>query len=324
MKDVIRTALIFHKDNIFLSGNHFDNTYYNFFIKALNRNNSLEVTNFPTKESFDTSVLKNNFDIILLWSNGEWGMPKELENIEKIDIPVVARVADPGDAKNAIKSHKKWKIDYYFSFMAKDFFYELYPKEFNYETIIFGLESSLYKNLRPFNERIKKRILDSGAIGNTKFIGRMINSIKNPKWNAFECYKLRTICSKLPYVDYTSTLDHNYVNDNYPKLLEKYAAAIAADTYTPVVKFWEMPAAGCLTFMEITKKNMGNYLGFTDGVNAIFINENNYKEKFEEYLADTNNPKWENIARAGREYALNKLNNDKAVESLLVLMRKLL
>ena len=115
---------------------------------------------------------------------------------------------------------------------------------------------------------------------------------------------------------YTSTLDHNYVNDNYPKLLEKYAAAIAADTYTPVVKFWEMPAAGCLTFMEITKKNMGNYLGFTDGVNAIFINENNYKEKFEEYLADTNNPKWENIARAGREYALNKLNKHNTLIDL--------
>jgi len=92
---------------------------------------------------------------------------------------------------------------------------------------------------------------------------------------------------------------------------------------TPVVKFWEMPAAGCLTFMEITEKNKGKHIGFTDGVNAVFINENNYKEKFENYLADVDNPKWQEIARAGREYALKKLNNDKATESLVELMCEL-
>ena len=38
MNKKIRVAYIFHKNNIFLSGDHFDNTYYNFFIKALGRN----------------------------------------------------------------------------------------------------------------------------------------------------------------------------------------------------------------------------------------------------------------------------------------------
>ena len=72
----IRVALIYHESNIFMSGKHFDNIYYNFFMKALNRNPKIIVSNFPTKNSFDTSVLKNNFDIILLWSNNEWGMPE--------------------------------------------------------------------------------------------------------------------------------------------------------------------------------------------------------------------------------------------------------
>ena len=51
-------------------------------MKALNRNNKIDVSNFPTERSFDASTLKNNFDVILLWSNNEWGMPDELKNIE--------------------------------------------------------------------------------------------------------------------------------------------------------------------------------------------------------------------------------------------------
>ena len=76
--------------------------------------------------------------------------------------------------------------------------------------------------------------------------------------------------------------------------------------------------------MEITKKNRGEFLGFIDGENSIFINEQNYKEKFSEYLDDVNNPKWERIANNGREYVLKNLNNDVAANSLIDLMEKLL
>ena len=89
----------------------------------------------------------------------------------------------------------------------------------------------------------------------------MINNIRNPKWNALTCYKLRTKCVELPYVDYTPTLNHDYVNDRYPLLLQKYATAIAANSYNPNMKYWEIAASGCLTFMEITKNNKGEFLG---------------------------------------------------------------
>ena len=55
-----------------------------------------------------------------------------------------------------------------------------------------------------------------------------------------------------------------------------------------------------------------------------FINEKNYKEKFNEYLSDPNNPKWEIIANQGRKYVLENLNNDKAVISLVELMEEIL
>ena len=60
-----------------------------------------------------------------------------------------------------------------------------------------------------------------------------------------------------------------------------------------------------------------------DGENAVFINEKNYQEKFLEYIEDKDNPKWKEIADAGREYALKELNNDNAVDKIIKLIQKL-
>ena len=90
------------------------------------------------------------------------------------------------------------------------------------------------------------------------------------------------------------------------------------------MKYWEIAASGCLTFMEITKKNKGEFLGYKDGKHAIFINEDNYKEKFQEYLDDPENSRWEKIAELGREYTIKNFNNDVATSSLVKLIKSLL
>ena len=320
----IRVAFIFESSNVFLSGHHFDNTYYHFFMDALKRNDGLEMTYFPTKEIFDASVLKDKFDVILLWQNTEFGMPKEILGIQELDIPVIADVCDPQDAKNALEFHKKWKIDHYFHYYPEELFHELFPRKFNYTSIVFGIEPELYQDVSPFEHRIKNRILNSGAVGNTKFLSRIINSIRNPKWNSYRYYTLRTKCNQLPYVDYTATLDHNFIGDRYALLLQKYRAAIAATSVETTIKYWEIPAAGCLTFMEITKKNKGNYLGFVDNETSVFIDENNYQEKFGAFLSDQENPKWKKIANAGREHAITNFNNDKASDLLVDLMKSMI
>ena len=79
----IKVAFIYHKSNIFLSGNHFDNTYYHFYMNALKRNEKIEVVYFPTEDVFDASILKNKFDIILMWGNQPFGMPKEILGIQR-------------------------------------------------------------------------------------------------------------------------------------------------------------------------------------------------------------------------------------------------
>ena len=76
--------------------------------------------------------------------------------------------------------------------------------------------------------------------------------------------------------------------------------------------------------MEVTEMNGCKFLGFEDEKTAIFINKKNYREKFETYLNDVDNPKWEKIANAGREHALKSLNNNIAVDLLVKLMYELL
>ena len=103
-----------------------------------------------------------------------------------------------------------------------------------------------------------------------------------------------------------------------------FRAAISATTSFPTIKYKETPAAGCLTFMEITEKNHGAFLGYKDNKNAIFITESNYKEKFQEYLDAPDDPRWEKIAQAGKTHALENLSNDKGVLMLIDVMRKVL
>ena len=259
--DKIKVAFIYKASNIFMTGKHFDNNYYNFFLKALPRNKNIEVTNFIEEEKFDIEKLENKFDVILLWQNNEFGTP-DLINIKNSKIPVITRCADPREIEITKKYHKKWKIDYYFHFWPESFFHSFLPKNFKYKSIIYGLESSLYKNTTPFEDRIKNKILNSGAIGNTKLLSKIINDIKNPKWNAYRVYYLRTIINNLPYVDYFPTLQNEFVGDKFPLLLQKYQASVAASTTNPVAKMWEIPAAGCMTFLEVNEKNNADFVGF--------------------------------------------------------------
>lgn len=319
--DKIKVAFIYKASNVFMTGKHFDNNYYNFFLKALPRNKEIEVSYFAEEEKIDVEELDKKNDVILLWQNNEFGTP-DLVGIRDSKIPVITRCADPREANITKKYHKKWKIDYYFHFWPESFFHSFLPKDYKYKSIIYGLESSLYKDVKPFNDRINDKILNSGAIGNPKTLSKIINDIRKPKWNAYRVYHLRTIVNNLSYVDYFPTLQNEFVGDKFPHLLEKYKASIAACTVTTVAKMWEIPAAGCMTFLEVNEKNKADSFGFKDQENVIFVNEENYKEKFQNYLESSEDSKWGKIANKGREFVINNLNNDKAVESLVELMRR--
>jgi len=327
MKNKIRVALIYKKSYNYFLPDHFDKTTYDFFMVALKRNPRIEIKFFPVDgDYFDTNKLKGKADIILLTNNRTDGTPNELANINNLEIPVIARTGDPHHAKkyNQLMFHNKWKIDYYFGAIPKSYFYKFYPKNFKYKEIIFGIEPNKYENLKLFHERKNNKILNSGAIGKKNFKSRMANAVINPKQSGWYFYKLRTICNDLEYVDYKGMKSKNYFFKDYPTYLSQYKAAIAATTFYPTQKYWEIPAAGCLTFMEITDINDGKILGFTDNENSIFINEKNYKNKFEEFLNDSNNSKWAEIANSGKQFVMENYTNDNATNSLIEIMDTLI
>ena len=319
----IKTAFIYKSSNPYMSKTAWATTYYHFFMNALNRHADLDMAYFPAEKKFDVSKLRDKFDIILLWENHPWGSPDELSGIQNLDIPVICRINDAHDAKikGKIGYHEKYKIDHYFGYLPERFFHKYYPKNFKYKVIFYGVEPKLYENLTPYSKRIKKKILCSGAAASTKFSSRLRDIIRGDR-SLWKHYKLRTKCIELSYVDYTSTLQHEFINDKYPLLLMKYCTSIAAHSLYPVIKYWESTAAGCLTFMEVTEKNQAKILGFEDGKNAIFINEKNYEKKLSDYISDPNNAKWSEIAENGRYYTMNNLTNDVASNSLVEIFRE--
>ena len=319
----IKTAFIYKPSNPYMARTAWATTYYHFFMNALNRHTDLDMAYFPAEKKFDVSKLRDKFDIILLWENHPWGSPDELSGIQNLDIPVICRINDAHDAKikGKIDYHEKYKIDHYFGYLPERFFYKYYPKNFKYKVIFYGVEPKLYENLTPYSKRIKKKILCSGAATSTKFSSRLSDIIRGEQ-SLWKHYKLRTKCIELPYVDYTSTLQHEFINDKYPLLLMKYCTSIAAHSLYPVIKYWESTAAGCLTFMEATEKNQANILGFEDGKNAIFINEKNYEKKLSDYISDPNNAKWSEIAENGHHYTMANLTNDVASNSLVEIFKE--
>jgi len=326
MEKKIRVALIYKKSYNYFQPDHFDKTTFDFFMVALERNSRLEISYYPSENFFDVGKLRGKTDVILLTNNWTDGTPNELRNIHGLEIPVISRTGDPHNAKKYDQEgfHDKWKINYYFGAIPKSYFYKFYPKNFKFKEIVFGLEPDKYDNLKSFEERIKNRILNSGAIGRTNLKSRIANAILNPKRSGWYFYKLRTMCNNLEYVDYRGMKGQQYEFKDYPTYLSQYQAAIAATTFYPTQKYWEIPAAGCLTFMEMTDENDGGFLGFRDGINSIFINENNYEKKFQEYLNDSQNSKWKDIANSGREYVMENLTNDHAVNSLIEIMDELI
>ena len=290
----ISAALIYKKNYNFFNQAHFDQTTNDFFMKALSRNERLEVEYFPCEDEFDVRKLKGKFDVILLANNNTDATPEVLHDITKSTIPVIVKTGDPhhaekynqieldgitnssipvisktGDPHNAkkfnqIELHEKFKIDAYWSLQPKEYFYKYYPKDFKFKEILWGIEPSKFQNLKPFNERISDKILNSGNVGRSNIKSKIGHLFSKDINSAAYFYKLRTMCNNLSFVDYAGMKGNSYINEDYAEYLSRYKGAIATGTFYPVIKFFEIPSAGCLTFMEITEKNHGQYLGFKD------------------------------------------------------------
>ena len=321
--------MVYPFDSSVLNGKSSFKSEYYFFQHALFRNKSLEVDRIDTLSRTDVSKLEQDYDIVLLPQIDATSC-MALTGIRDCTIPVVAKGHDPHDMfrRPMLDMMHRLKVDWSFDFYDPESFYEYYPKHFKYATVHMGLEPSLCTNSTPWDERICDKIAISGVIDvNLDLARRLYRRLYAKQHKALLPgfhYKLRGKCNDLPYVVHTRDLQPGQGTDQLNKILSMFRAAISATTSFPTIKYKETPAAGCLTFMEVTERNHGAFLEYEDGKNAVFITESNYKEKFQEYLDAPDDPKWMRIAQAGKTHALENLSNDKGVLMLIEIMRKTL
>lgn len=327
--NTIKVALAYSSGYARLAGKTPIKTEYNFFRHALFRNKKLEIDHFDTLGRVDVSKVAQNYDVVLI-PYIDITTSLALAGIRDYNIPVIGRPTDPHNVLklDMIGLAESLKIDWFFDFYAPASFYEYYPKRFKYGIVHMGLEPSLYATGIPWDRRTPNKIVLTGALDKPDFMHKMYYRIylRRPKALSSDFhYKLRTKCNKLSYVLHTQDVYPGQSSEQLNAALSGFRAAIAAMTTYPTVKYKEIPAAGCLTFMESTERNHGvAHLGYEDGKNAIFINETNYLEKFQEYLENLDDPRWEKIARNGRKHALENLSNDRGVEMLVDIIRKAL
>ncbi len=311
-----------------LNGSHSIKTAYHFFRHAIFRNKNLEIDSFDAIGRINVSNLEENYDVVLL-PHIDIAASLALAGIRNCSIPVIGHPGDPHTVliQDMVGLADSLKIDWFFDAYAPASFYEYYPKRFEYEIVHIGLEPSLYEDKTPWVDRTPDKIAISGILDKPDFLHKMYYRVylRRPRVLSSDFhYKLRTKCSRLPYMIHTRDIYPGQGTDQLNQILSGFRAGVAATTTFPTAKYKETPAAGCLTFMEITERNHGSFLGYEDGKSAVFIDESNYKERFQEYLDSQDDPKWERMAREGRRHALENLSNDKGVEILVKIMRKAL
>ena len=327
--DAIKVAMAYSFGAPEWNGSHpFKGLYY-FFIRAMPRNKRLDITHLDITSGrrFWKSDLKQ-YDVVLL-PGISLAASLALPGLRESDIPVLVHPGDPHSPliSNTVGLADSLKVDRFFDIYDPETFYKYYPRRFRYEVVHIGLEPSLHADAAPWAGRIPDKIALSGMMDKPDIVHRAYYRLylRRPKEMSSDYhYKLRTRCGRLPYVVHTRDVYPSQGTDQLHGVLSMFRAAIAATTTFPTIKYKETPAAGCLTFMEITKRNHGAFLGYEDGRSAVFIDESNYKEKLQEYVDSPDDPRWEGIARAGRRHALENLSNDVGVETLVKIMRELL
>lgn len=82
---------------------------------------------------------------------------------------------------------------------------------------------------------------------------------------------------------------------DYGEFLKQWAGALALDDYYPVPKYYEMPHAGCVTFMQYFDEC--KELGFRDYETCVYVNQKNFDERIEDFINDI--PSYQKIADRG-------------------------
>lgn len=291
----IKLVFVWSKKNYFLSDSYTDTYMYHFFMKRLKEHPELDVTYVETESGVDCLDFKD-YDALLFYSAHVKFTPY-LRNMRELGIP---KFAMSGDSHNYDKQKMEMEeygedVNYFFT-NTPEYFYKYAPDRYKYKQIIVGMEEEMYSHPMKWKSRNNKRILNTGLL--------------LPKH-----HELRKMCNVFSdYVKYVPKKD--FVGDKFAQLLMSYRAAISASTQCFTLRHIEVAMAGCVPFLEVTEQNGGESLGYTDGVNAVFINEDNYKRTFRRYTQTKDDPKWKEMALKAREFVMNNYTTVHGVNKL--------
>ncbi|MDO8716409.1 MAG: glycosyltransferase [Dehalococcoidales bacterium] len=96
---------------------------------------------------------------------------------------------------------------------------------------------------------------------------------------------------------------HTPCGTDYGDFLKQYAGALALCEAFPVVKYFEIPLAGCVTFAEYHKEY--EELGFRDLRHCIYIDRRNYERCIKDFFESGDIGLYQEIADAGRKLIEN-------------------
>ena len=304
---MIKLAFPYYEKNYFLSGEHTDNCMYYFFMKRLKEHPDLDVYYFKYNEGdkVDCQGIEKfaDFDALLFYSPHKKFNPP-MQGMEALDIPKFAMSPDCHNYYSMAKEMASYGEDVnYFYTTSEDYFYQYVPKNYKYKQIVIGIDVEAgYIPLTHLDYRETERILLTGIIPR-------LGTVKT------DHYKLRRMCRDTKHVKYMEKGE--YVGNRYARLLMTHRAAISASTHCFTLRHLEVALAGCVPFLEITEQNGGRTLGYTDEKNAIFINEENYKERFDEYRKTRHDKKWTNLALRARDFVKDRYTCEHGVDKLV-------
>jgi len=296
----MRIGCVYNKDDRGLSGLHWTNNAYRFFRCGLLETNLASVDILPVDENVRAEQFEG-YDALIFYSLENL----EPEGLSKLPCLKVARAPDAHSiTEEWIDKARREGFELVINHQSPEYIRRYLPDDFRYEQIIFGINEEIHQSPK-WSNRISDRILLTGVI------------------RSDEHYRLRKMCKKQSRIKYVGK-GAGFVGDGYAELLGMYRTAIAACSTTSVYKYFEIPACGCLSFMEVNSENGCDNLGFVDGENAVFIDEGNYKKRLKEYIKSLNDPKWRRIADNGRRFVLEKYENRVQVKKLIDIINDIL
>lgn len=310
----IKIAFLYRPDNPYLCGKRSNNNFEKFYLRILKNIEDIEVDYFGTKDEFDCKTISGKYDAYLFFDVEEWGISPKLKNIDTIKGIKICSIGDCHTANKYSKAYKgtklelvkRFNIDFCYYQHTEEYFHKFYPKEIKYWWIPLGIDKDLYKNVKPFDKRRKDKILLSGSVG-------------------MPYYPVRTKIKENPFIYFQKPGNYqgfkiynpgSYDKDNFKNLLENWRFSVAS-AYNIVMKYFEIPSAGCLTLSYIDKENSASIIGFKDYETSLFITIDNVNNKIDEVIRTVDDPKWKKIAENGRKFILNNYTHEICAKRLI-------